>query len=278
MFYFNTTEIVAMFDPPDRWANFDQVAGPIMLLVCISLSVLSNILYGLNIRITACRWRLLYRPSSEVFGIWMLIYAWFYVNVFVQLWANVDDAFYVASLPANLLAGFAWLCCAVWTTIFKESQLRLATLTLVAAASSATAATVVEQSWRATGAAKPWQILSTGVPFETFAAWLICAASLSVGILSASRTRPDSVASCDDDDDEYEQSLLVDASKIGAIERNMPIFVCVATSTLAIALPSPVPTVVLLWLGVWLPSRYSPSVIAFGLVAFVIAVVRVSAF
>lgn len=258
-------------DEPDSWRGWQEVLGPVLLLLACGSSVLTNVAWGRTIGDVSCGWKLGYSPDNKAITIWGPIYLLMFFSIVFQLLYQLDASRWsVASLEANALIAGAWGFCGLWTYFFTLADSRnlndglgLAALFLVMAAGCALTAVVVERSWQMTN----WvQILTIGVPFSLLAGWLVLAASLSVGVAIAAEQRPPD--SCGED------GGFLEVREIEVWERVAPIFVATFVGILAIWLGDPVLLVPVAWGIFWMRNNVRTAPLALAVIVFVTASVR----
>lgn len=187
--------LMSFLEPRNSWNNWSEVWGPTALLFGLGFSMFCNAFYGRNIGDVSCRYRVVFSPRRQAFGIWALIYTYFATSVFLQfLWSASNEIFPNAGIYANSLVTSAWVLAGAWVIFFARLQrLVLAALTLVAAAGLALASIVVQKGWdmsEASGGTRAMQVVALAVPNALFAGWLCVAAGLSVAIALEARGEP----------------------------------------------------------------------------------------
>lgn len=246
--------------PRDSWMGWEAAIGPIVLLLGCASSVLANWVWGSMIGDVSCAWQLSYSPMGPAFGIWAVIYFWTFASVLFQLLSNMDlERWAYAEFGSNVLMFVAWVACSLWVRFFSladskniKDGLGWAAICLVLAAVCALSAVVWEHSWRFGDTTR---VLTIGVPFSLYTGWLLLAASLSVGIFLASRSRPPD--ECDED-----RELKVVIAEGG--EKWVPAILAASVAAFALGLPDPILPVPVLW-GLYWVRRSAGSLLGMAI-------------
>ena len=90
-------------------------AAPAAALLGSVLTWAAGAVWGDNIGLGACSYRLPYSPYGPAFSIWSLIYLWSDVGCVLQLFPE-----WHTGLPeVNLCAALCWSLCGLWITLFN---------------------------------------------------------------------------------------------------------------------------------------------------------------
>lgn len=260
--------VVTDSKPYTGWQN---VAGPVVLLIGLGLSVLGNWLWGGMIGDVSCRYRLSYSPYNQAFGIWLVIYPWFFASVLFQFLHSFDSTtFYVTGFASNLLMCVSWASSGAWTFFFGTGDspnpavgLGLATFFLLLAALTAMSAVFVEQGFRPD--ASVTRILTVSVPFSLYAGWLAVAASINVGIFVTVQTinGTDMIGLCERPPTNS-QPVIPDPR--GWADASIPLVLAIIISTIAISQSDFVTVIPILWAVYWM-KRDALKIIAMAAAA-----------
>ena len=152
-------------------------AAPAAALLGSVLTWAAGAVWGDNIGLGACSYRLPYSPYGPAFGIWSLIYLWSDVGCFVQFLPE-----YTGVPEVNLCAALCWSLCALWITLFnplyRAGIVASGVVITCAAAAGTTAAVLDQEAWNTL----KWEaILTTAIPNSLLGGWLLAASSLGLG-------------------------------------------------------------------------------------------------
>jgi len=268
-----------VMEDSDSFAGWENVGGPVVLLIGLGLSVLGNWLYGGMIGDVSCRYRLSYSPRNGAFIIWSVVYPYMTASVFFQFLYSFDsNSFYVARFWSNLLLFVAWTASGAWTFFFgtgdspnPEVGLGFATFFLLLAAITALSAVFVEQGFRADAS---WtRILTVSIPFSLYAGWLIVAASINVGIfVTISLNSTDTTALCERDPNSRSEPLIPDPR--GWVEASLPLVLAVGVSIISITQLDFVLVLPVIWAIVFMKKRVIEYIaIAVGCLSLAVSIV-----
>jgi len=235
------------------FADWQSIVGPVLLLFGLGVSVLGNSVWGGTIGNVSCRYRLSYSPYNEAFGIWLVIYPWFFACVFFQFFYRFDPIkFYVAKFSSNLCMCVSWASSGAWTFFFgtgdspnPEIGLGMATFFLLLAATTAMSAVFIEQGFRVDSTIT--QIFTVSIPFSLYAGWLIVAASINVGIfITIQRTNDtDTIGLCERSPTNPSQPDIPNPRSW--IDASLPLVLATAVSVVSVSQSDPVLLVPIVW-------------------------------
>ena len=234
--------------------NWWYPAAPAAALLGSVLTWAAGAVWGDNIGLGACSYRLPYSPYGPAFSIWSLIYLWSDVGCFVQFLPGDE---YTGLPEVNLCAALCWSLCALWITLFnplyRAGIVASGVVITCAAAAGTTAAALDQEAWNTL----KWEaILTTAIPNSLLGGWLLAASSLGLGSAYLAATGQEPQCEYIPRAERRQRNRIGDpyAESVRAPSL-VPVVLALAVAILGGALPNPVLPLPLSWAIWWMGPR-----------------------